>query len=102
MGARAAARLLRTDGARRRLRLRGYAPEAAFQQGRPVRVEVAVNGQRALAQTLDRPGLFILETDLAEAAAYHIEIAASPTWTVPEDGRLLSVNFGMIQLSPAE
>jgi ubiquinone/menaquinone biosynthesis C-methylase UbiE len=102
MGARATARLLRTEGARRRLRLRGYAPEVAFQQGRPVRVEVTVNGRRAISQALDRPGLFILETDLAEAAAYHIEIAASPTWTVPEDGRLLSVNFGMIQLIPAE
>ena len=59
-----------------------------------------MNGARAAAQTLDRPGLFILETDLDEAAAYDIEIAASPTWTVPEDGRVLSVNFGMIQLIP--
>jgi hypothetical protein len=44
--------------------------------------------------------LFLIETDLAEAAGYHIEIAASPTWTVPEDGRVLSVNFSMIQLIP--
>jgi SAM-dependent methyltransferase len=101
MGARATVRLLRAAGAPRRLRLRGYAPEVAFRQGKPVRIQVAVNGRCAASRTLDRPGLFLIETDLEEAADYRIEIAASPTWTVPEDGRVLSVNFSMIQLIPA-
>jgi hypothetical protein len=65
-----------------------------------VRIEVAANGRRAASRTLDRPGLFLIETDLEDAADYRIEIAASPTWTVPEDGRVLSVNFSMIQLVP--
>jgi SAM-dependent methyltransferase len=100
MGARAEVRLQREAGAPRRLRLRGFAPEATFRQGKPVRIEVAVNGRRAASKTLDRAGLFLIETDLEEAAEYRIEIAASPTWTVPEDGRVLSVNFSMIQLIP--
>ena len=100
MGGRASVRLRRADGAPRRLRLRGYAPEAAFRQGKPVRIEVAANGRRAASRKLDRPGLFLIETDLEQASGYLVEIAASPTWTVPEDGRVLSVNFSMIQLIP--
>jgi SAM-dependent methyltransferase len=102
MGARASVRLRRGQGDRCRLRLRGYAPEVAFHQAKPVRIEVSVNGVRAAAQTLDRPGLFIIETDLRDAPEYRIDIAAAPTWTIPEDGRTLTVNFSMIQMIPAD
>jgi hypothetical protein len=47
---------------------------------------------------LDRPGVFILETDLPDAPEYTIEIQASPTWTAPTDDRTFTVNLSMIRL----
>ena len=53
-------------------------------------------------QTLERVGLFIIEADLPEAETYHIEIAAAPAWTAPDDDRTFTVNISMIRLVDAE
>jgi len=106
IGARASARLRRAQGAPgfgpQRLRLRGHAHETPFLAGQRLRVELAANGRRVARQTIERPGLFIIEADLPEAEEYTIEIAASPTWSVPEDDRTFTVNISMIRLVPAE
>jgi hypothetical protein len=85
-----------------RLRVRGYAHELAFAQGRPVTVELSANGVRLLRQTLDRSGLFVLEASVPEAPAYHIGIAASPAWIAPGEDRVFTVNISGIRLVPAE
>jgi hypothetical protein len=102
MGERASARLERVRPGPQRLRVRGYAHELAFAQGRPVTVELSANGARLLRQTLDRSGLFVLEASVLDAPAYHIEIAASPAWIAPEEDRVFTVNISMIRLVPAE
>lgn len=102
MGPRATARLLRVQAGPQRLRLRGYAHPLAFQQGRPVRVRVTANGRPLGVKTLDRPGLFVYEAELPEAAEYHLEIAAEPVWRAPDDDRLFTVNLSMIRLTPGE
>ena len=55
-----------------------------------------------LQQNLDRPGLFVLEADLAAAPEYLVEIAASPLWSIPSDGRLFTVNISLIRLVPRD
>jgi len=57
-----------------------------------------VNGVRAAHQALERVGLFIIETDLPDAEEYTVEISASPTFTIPEDDRVFSVNISMVRL----
>ncbi|HEY6345474.1 MAG TPA: class I SAM-dependent methyltransferase [Bryobacteraceae bacterium] len=94
IGARAAAKLRRVAGGPQRLRIRGHASA----QGVPGEVRARVNGSTAGAWRLDRPGLFILEADVPETSEYLVEIEASPTWTVPTDDRVLSVNLSMIRL----
>jgi hypothetical protein len=49
-------------------------------------------------QPLERVGLFVIEADLPGAPEYTVEIAASPTWTIPEDDRVFSVNISMVRL----
>ncbi len=102
MGARASARLRASRSAPQRLRVRGYAHAAQFRLGRPVRVELFDNGSRLAQQSLDRPGMFVIEADVPDAADHTIEIAASPLWSAPGDGRLFTVNIGMIRLVPRD
>jgi ubiquinone/menaquinone biosynthesis C-methylase UbiE len=98
LGPRASARLVRLSPRPQRLRIRGHAEERCFAQGEPVRIEVLANGSKAGGWVLKRMGMFILETDLPEAAEYKIEIHASPVWQAPPDDRPLTVNMSMIRL----
>jgi hypothetical protein len=82
--------------------LRGFAPEPIFQVSPKPVVEVFVNGLPHKAWTLDRNGLFALETDLPAAERYDLEIRVSPIWRAPNDDRDISVNLGMIRLIPPE
>lgn len=91
---RATARLRNLRGGRQQLRIRGFAPE---DPGNFV-VVVTVNGAVAQEWRLDRPGLFILETNLPAAAEYQIELAVTPVWQPEGDTRRLSVNFSQIRL----
>ena len=107
IGARAAARLRRMNPGPQRLRIRGHAAP----QGIPLEVAASVNGVRVGAWKLDRPGLFVLEADLADASNERsdtqgndclVEIEASPAWTVPTDDRVFTVNLSMIRLVSPE
>ncbi len=102
IGAEASARLERVKPVPQRLRIRGFAHEKSFEQGVPVCVEAWTNGVRAGRWTLDRPGLFVLETDLPDADEYRLRVAAFPVWRAAEDERLFSVNLSMIRLVPRE
>jgi SAM-dependent methyltransferase len=102
MGARASAWLKNVKGGEQRLRLRGFAPEPIFQASPRPMVEVFVNGLPHKAWTLDRNGLFALETNLPAAERYDLEIRVSPIWRAQNDDRDLSVNLGMIRLIPPE
>ena len=92
------ARLACVSQSPQKLRIRGYAPESCFAQGRKMRVEARVNGRRAGAWTLRRPGLFVLEAGVPRAPEYQIEILAGPAWRQPPDNRLLTVNISLIRL----
>ena len=96
--AQALMRLTHAVSSPQKLRIRGHAPEACFQQGQPVRVAAFANGQRMGDWTLGRTGLFVLEADLAPASEYMIEIQASPTWQSPPDDRVLTVNLSLVRL----
>ncbi len=98
IGASASARLMRVKSGPQRLRIRGHA-SAKFVPGE---VKVLVNGTAAGNWKLDRPGVFILETDLPEAAEYLVEIQGTPTWMDPADDRTFTVNLSMIRLIDAE
>jgi SAM-dependent methyltransferase len=102
IGACSSAVLRRVNPGPQRLRLRGFAHPGQFEQGsRPV-IRVTANGQPVAEQPLERVGLFVIEADLPDADLYHLQIDATPTWTVPEDDRVFSVNFSMIRLIPQE
>jgi hypothetical protein len=77
-----------------RLRIRGHASPPVV----PGEVRATANGSVVGTWKLDRPGVFILETDLPDAPEYTIEIQASPTWTAPTDDRTFTVNLSMIRL----
>jgi ubiquinone/menaquinone biosynthesis C-methylase UbiE len=94
IGARARASLRRVNAAPQRLRIRGHASP----QGIPGEIQAGVNGQAAGVWKLDRPGLFVLEADIADAPEYLVEIGASPTWSVDTDDRIFSVNLSQIRL----
>jgi ubiquinone/menaquinone biosynthesis C-methylase UbiE len=100
IGPRASAKLVRAAAGPQRLRIRGHAHDKCFEQGQPVRISASANGKPAGQWTLDRPGLFILEADLPDAAEYRIDIAASPAWSVPTDDRVFTVNLSMLRLVP--
>jgi ubiquinone/menaquinone biosynthesis C-methylase UbiE len=106
IGARASAVLNRapgvSDSSPQRLRVRGYAHPLQFRYGQPVRVELTANGHRVAHQTIERPGLFVIEADLPQAGGYTIEITASPSWIAHQEDRTFTVNISMIRLIPAE
>jgi SAM-dependent methyltransferase len=102
IGGRAAARLERVRPGPQRLRIRGHAHETPFELKRPVSIEIAANGATVGRWTPDRPGLFVLEADLPDAAQYRIDVTAGPIWRVPEDDRSFSVSLSMIRLVPRE
>jgi SAM-dependent methyltransferase len=102
MGARAEATLRRVHEIPHRIRVRGFAQEALLKQGKPARIEVRVNGDAVGQWTLERVGLFVLEADVPDAAEYRVEILGSPTWSMPPDERVFSINVSMIRLVPRE
>jgi hypothetical protein len=67
-----------------------------------VQLSASANGRKVGDWKLDRPGLFLVEADLPESEEYRIDIHASPTWTVPTDDRIFTVNISMIRLVPPE
>ena len=97
IGDHAAARLRRMKQEPQRLRIRGHATE-----GHPVRLSASANGQKVGEWPIDRPGLFIVEGDLPDSPDYRIDVHASPTWTVPTDDRVFTVNLSMIRLVPRD
>lgn len=94
IGARATAKLRHMKPGPQRLRIRGHASAP----GIPGEVRASVNGTRVGSWKLDRSGLFVLETELPAAEEYLLEIEASPTWAVPTDDRVFTVNLSMIRL----
>ncbi len=102
IGPRASARLKRLRPGPQRLRIRGHAHANSFAQGRPVRIEVSVNGAPAGQMELHRAGLFIFEADLADAEEYVIAVAASPEWEAPPDDRVFTVSLSRIRLVPRD
>jgi hypothetical protein len=101
IGERASARLKRVQPGPQRLRVRGFAHEAALRQGRPFEVELRANGRMVAREIIERPGLFVIEAALPDAEEYTVEIAAAPSWQIPEDDRIFTVNISMIRLLPA-
>jgi hypothetical protein len=97
----ASATLTRVRGVPQKLRVRGYAHPASFELGHPVRVQVSVNGRPAGEWTLDRSGLFVLETPVPDEPSYLVELRASPLWTAPGDDRRFTVNLSTIRLVDA-
>lgn len=102
IGERADVRLENLRGGSQRLRIRGHAHSNLFARGVAPWVSVTVNGQKERQWTLERTGLFILETDLPETTSYEVEIVAGPAWRVPTDDRTFSVNLSMIRLDPLD
>jgi SAM-dependent methyltransferase len=98
IGEGATARLFQVGAGPQVLRVRGYAHDRMLQQGEPARVEVHSNGHLVGRWTLDRPGLFVLEAQMPQAAEHLVEIRASPAWRVPDDERVFTVNLSMIRL----
>ncbi|MBM3725867.1 MAG: methyltransferase domain-containing protein [Acidobacteria bacterium] len=98
----ASLRLTNVRGGRQVLRVRGFVPEPALAVQGTVRVTTRVNGAAAGDWRLDRTGLFIVETEVAEAPSYEVELSATPRWMPPIDDRMLSVNFSSIRLVPLE
>jgi ubiquinone/menaquinone biosynthesis C-methylase UbiE len=94
IGERAMVRLGRVKPGPQRLRIRGHASPPVV----PGEVRATANGSPVGTWKLDRPGVFILETDLPDAPEYTVEIQASPTWTAPTDDRTFTVNLSMIRL----
>jgi ubiquinone/menaquinone biosynthesis C-methylase UbiE len=97
IGEHAAARLARVKPGPQRLRIRGHASD-----GHPVQLSASANGRKVGDWKLDRPGLFLVEADLPDSEEYKIDIQAGPTWTVPTDDRIFTVNISMIRLVPPE
>jgi SAM-dependent methyltransferase len=95
IGAEARARLMPVKAGPQRLRVRGHASD-----GHPVELRVEVNDRPMGTWKLDRPGLFIVETNLPDAPEYSVAIHADPTWSVPTDERIFTVNLSMIRLVP--
>lgn len=99
IGARATAHLDNVRGGPQRLRIRGFAPERPEQL---FRIQLRANGQPLGETKLDRSGLFVIEHDLPAAPRYDIEIAVSPLWQPTGDARQLTVNLGILRLTPLD
>lgn len=95
---RAVFRLTPQRPGQRRLRLRGFCSPNFLSQPAPPRVEVLANGQPVSVHTVARPGLFVIETDLPQAASYEITIQASPSHHSPPDERWLTINLSLMRL----
>jgi ubiquinone/menaquinone biosynthesis C-methylase UbiE len=98
IGERASARLKRVRNTPQRLRIRGHAHDKHFEQGQPVHISVTVNGKPAGQWTLDRSGLFIVETDVPDSPEYKVGIQCTPVWSVPTDDRRFTVTLSMLRL----
>jgi len=94
IGARAVARLAPVKSGPQRLRVRGHAAPP----GVPGEVRAVVNGRPAGSWKLDRPGLFVLEADVPEAAEYVVELQAAPVWHAESDQRDLTVMIATLRL----
>jgi hypothetical protein len=99
IGPKASAVLRPTTAGPQRLRIRGFAHAAQFEKGQPT-IQIRANGTAVTRRSLDRVGLFVIECDLADSPEYLVEIAASPTFTIPDDDRIFSVNLSMLRLLP--
>jgi SAM-dependent methyltransferase len=97
IGESASARLVPVGAQPQRLRIRGHASA-----GHPVKLTVSVNGAEAGAWTLARPGLFVVEADLPDAAEHRIDIRCGPSWTATPDSRALTVTLSMLRLVPQD
>lgn len=97
MGPRGVFRLHRVSEGPQVLRVRGHLNPRSLEKG-SARLEIRANGAPAGQWSLDRPGLFVVETPMPAAQEYVIEITASPTFRVPTDERDLSVNLSMMRL----
>jgi len=97
IGSHASARLVRVKRIPHRLRIRGHASE-----GHPVKLRALANGHAIGEWSLDRPGLFLIETEVPDAPEYRIDVEAGPTWSVPSDDRTFSVSLSMIRLVPRD
>jgi len=100
MGARASAILRPAAPGPHRLRVRGFAHKLQFDQNRTVHVSIRCNGSAVAAQILERPGLFVIEADLPEASEFALQLESVPTWSVPDEDRIFTVNISMIRLVP--
>jgi ubiquinone/menaquinone biosynthesis C-methylase UbiE len=85
-------RLQRVHSATRTLRLRGFAPRV------PTRIEIQANGETVSTTTIDRPGLFLIESPLPASDAYTFEVRTTPTYQIPPDQRRFSVNLSLLRL----
>ncbi len=94
IGEHAEARLVAVKPGPQRLRIRGHANE-----GHGVKLRALANGRAVGEWSIERPGLFLVEADLPDAPEYNIDIHAGPTWTVPTDDRVFTVNLSMIRLA---
>lgn len=69
-------------------------------------LEAGANARLAGRFRLDRPGLFVLEAAIEDAADYTVEILVSPTFLEPDPNpataRTLSVNISLPRLLPRE
>ena len=90
-------RLTRVKLQPQRLRIRRHASPQTI----PGEVRAVVNGAPSGTWKLDRPGLFVLETDVPDAPEYTVEFLASPVFSAPPDDRRFSVNLSLIRLAPA-
>ncbi len=82
----------------RRLRIRGFCGPAFLSQPTPPKIGISANGAAVSTHTVDRPGLFIIETALPEAASYEIAIQAGPSHQSPPDERWFTVNLSLMRL----
>ncbi|MCC7499930.1 MAG: class I SAM-dependent methyltransferase [Bryobacterales bacterium] len=98
MGPAASVWLNRVEAGPQRLRIRGHLHELSFAQEKTVKVELAVNGQTVANRTFDRPGLFVIQSDLIEDGEYRVEIRITPWFTAPPDQRPITANISMIRL----
>ena len=102
IGARASARLKRVRTGPLKLRIRGHAHQMSFEHGKPATVAVAANGRTLSETVLERPGLFIVETELPDAEQYLVEVSCAPVWNAPPDLRSLTVSLSMLRLVPRD
>jgi ubiquinone/menaquinone biosynthesis C-methylase UbiE len=98
IGARAVARLAPVKMGAQRLRIRGHASAREV----PREVSATANGRLVGSWKLDRPGLFVLEAEVPEAAEYVVEIQAAPVWRADADNRDLTVMIATLRLVPRD